>query len=157
MSFVVSSEARERERLILAHLPQVRLLAARMQRRCPRHVEMDDLVSAGVVGLIQAVDRYKPERHCQVNTFAEQRIRGAILDYLRKLDPVPRSVRRFVRQREVAAAQLERHLGRPPEEAEIAGALGITIERYRRFQCIIRASQTLSFDALGELGLAPKR
>jgi RNA polymerase sigma factor (sigma-70 family) len=87
MSCVSSLEASEREHLILAHLPQVRLNATRMHRRCPLQVDLDDLVSVGTLGLIQAVDRFRPERGCLPKTLAEHRIRGAILDYLRKLDP----------------------------------------------------------------------
>jgi RNA polymerase sigma factor FliA len=150
MSVVTSTRTSQREELILAHLPQVRLLALRMRRRCPRYVEIDDLVSAGVVGLIQAVDRFQPEHQCQLKTLAEHHIRGAILDYLRLLDPLPRSVRRLVRERDEVAARIERHLGRPPQEAELAEALGLSIERYRRLALAVRASQTLSLDAMEE-------
>lgn len=109
-----------REQLILQHLPLVRLLARRSHIRCHRQVEFDDLFQAGVLGLIQAVDRFQPERQCLLKTLADHRIRGAILDYLRQLDPLPRSIRRFVRRREETELRLERHLGRPPMEAELA-------------------------------------
>ena len=109
-----------REQLILAHLPQVRMLARRVHIRCHRQVEFDDLFQVGVLGLIQAVDRFQPERQCLLKTLADHRIRGAILDYLRQLDPLPRSIRRFVRRREETELRLERHLGRPPMEAELA-------------------------------------
>lgn len=78
--------AMDREVLILSHLPQVELLARRQHRRCPQ-VELDDLISAGTVGLIQAVDRYDSSRNLKLKTFAEHRIRGALMDYLRQLDP----------------------------------------------------------------------
>ena len=78
----------QREYLILSHLPQVRSIAVRAIQRCPPAGTLDDLVSAGTVGLIQAVDRYDPERRVQLKTLAEHRIRGAILDYLRSLDPL---------------------------------------------------------------------
>jgi RNA polymerase sigma factor for flagellar operon FliA len=119
-----------------------------MHRRCPPQVEFDDLVSAGTLGLIQAVDRYRPERGCLLKTLAEHRIRGAILDYLRKLDPLSRSARRFVRQRAEASLRLESQLGRPPEAAELAEALGLPIERYRRLEWAGRAGQLVSFDAI---------
>ena len=88
-----------REELILSHMPQVKLLAHRLHRRCPQ-VEFDDLISVGTIGLIQAVDRFDPDRHLKLKTLAEHRIRGALLDYLRRIDPLPRSVRRFQKQRD---------------------------------------------------------
>ena len=87
---------RERDQSILDQLPQVRLLARRLHRRCPSSVLLEDLVSAGVTGLIQAADRYDRHRNIKFKTLAEHRIRGAMLDYLRTLDPLSRSVRRFV-------------------------------------------------------------
>lgn len=134
----------DREKLILAHLPLVHLLAKRLHQRCPRQVEFDDLISAGTLGLIQAVDRFQPERGFLLKTLAEHRIRGAMLDYLRKLDPLPRSVRAFVRRRDDFRLVLEIELGRPPEPEEIAERLEISIERYRRLECIARAAQTVS-------------
>jgi RNA polymerase sigma factor for flagellar operon FliA len=119
-----------------------------MHRRCPPQVELDDLVSAGILGLIQAVDRFRPERGCLLKTLAEHRIRGAILDYLRRLDPLTRSARRFVKERAKAYLRLESELGRPPESAELADALGIPIERYRKFEWAVRASQVVSLDSL---------
>ena len=90
----------ERESMILERMPQVEYLARRLHRRCPQ-VELDDLISAGVIGLIQAVDRFDPARNLKLKTFAEHRISGALLDYLRHVDPLPRSVRRFQKQRDV--------------------------------------------------------
>ena len=89
-----------REELILSHMPQVKLIAHRLHRRCPQ-VEFDDLMSVGTIGLIQAVDRFDPDRHLKLKTLAEHRIRGALLDYLRHIDPLPRSVRRFQKQRDL--------------------------------------------------------
>lgn len=83
-----------REELILSHMPQVQLLARRLHRRCPQ-VELDDLISTGTIGLIRAIDRFDPKRNLKLKTLAEHRIRGAMLDYLRHIDPLPRSVRRF--------------------------------------------------------------
>lgn len=148
MSTVAVSTALDREQLILSHLPQVRLLATRLHRRCPHQVELDDLVSAGVIGLIQAVDRFRPERGCQLKTLAEHRIRGAMLDYLRSLDHLPRAVRQFIRHRDEQATRLERQLGRPAEPGELAEALGLEIERYRRLECTARAAEIVSLDSL---------
>ena len=148
MSFVAVSAALDREQLILRHLPQVHLLAVRQHRKCPPEVLLEDLISVGTVGLIQAVDRYDPSRKLKLKTLAEYRIRGAMLDYLRKLDPLPRSVRFFVCQRDEAAARLQRELGRPPEAAELANALGYSIKRYRKTECVVRAGQVRSLDAM---------
>jgi RNA polymerase sigma factor (sigma-70 family) len=88
-----------REELILSHMLQVKLLAHRLRWRCPQ-VEFGDLTSMGTIGLIQAVERFDPDRHLKLKTLAEHRIRGALLDYLRYIDPLPRSVRRFQKQRD---------------------------------------------------------
>jgi RNA polymerase sigma factor (sigma-70 family) len=89
--------------MIIDHLPQVELLARRVHRRCPQ-VELDDLISAGTVGLIRAVDRFDPTRNLKLKTLAEHRIQGALLDYLRQLDPLPRAVREFQKRRDAVLA-----------------------------------------------------
>lgn len=147
----VVSQASERDQLILAHLPQVHLLADRLHRRCPACVEIEDLISVGTVGLIQAVDRFQPERGLKLKTLAEHRIRGAMADYLRTLDPLSRQVRRFVRQREVLTSLLTAQLGRPPKEVELAAALGLSPARYRLLET--RAStQILSLESMTARG-----
>ena len=117
----------EREQSIIERLPQVRLLAAQLHRRCPSQVLLEDLVSAGTMGLVDASHRFDPTRNLKFKTLAEHRIRGAMLDYLRSFDPLPRAVRRFVRQREAVLAGLECSAS----EEEIAAAMEIPIERYR--------------------------
>ena len=97
----------QRDDLIVSHLPQVELLAKRLQRRCPQ-VELDDLIQAGTIGLIRAVDRFDPARGCLLKTIAEHKIRGALLDYLRHIDPLPRHVRRFQKQRDSILSEMER-------------------------------------------------
>ena len=136
----------ERDRLILSHLPQVRLVASQVHSKCARQVEIEDLVSVGVIGLIQAVDRYDASRGLLFKTLADYRIRGAMLDYLRQLDPLPRSVRRFVRQRAEAELRLSHHLGRKPEESELAQELGLSITRMRKLECVARAGQVRSLE-----------
>jgi RNA polymerase sigma factor for flagellar operon FliA len=89
-----------REEPILSHMPQVKLLAQRLHGRC-HQTEFDDLMSVTTIGLIQAVDRFDPNRHLKLKTLAEHRIRGALLDYLRHIDPLPRSVRCFQKQRDL--------------------------------------------------------
>ncbi len=127
----VMSEA-ERERLILEHLPQVRLVARKIHERVPESVCFDDLLSAGVIGLIQAIDNFDPTQNVKLRTYAEFRIRGAILDSLRETDWAPRLKRRQAREFEAAIARLEQTLGRVPEEAEIAEELKLPVAEYRR-------------------------
>jgi RNA polymerase sigma factor for flagellar operon FliA len=122
----------ERERLILAHLPQVRLVARKIHERLPDTICFDDLLSAGVVGLINAIDNFDPRQNVLLKTYAEFRIRGAILDSLRDTDWAPRLKRKQARAFEAALSSVEQRLGRNPEEAEIAAELKLTIEEYRQ-------------------------
>src|ERR1700723_2154740 len=128
-----SSEERaseERERLILDHLPQVRLIARRIHERLPESVNLDDLISTGTIGLIAAIDRFDPRHNVKLKTYAEYKIRGAILDSLRGLDWAPRQQRRRAKQIEAAICSAEQRLHRSPSEEEIAAELGQTIEEY---------------------------
>lgn len=130
-SAVLSSE--ERERLILEHLPQVRLIARRIHERLPESVNLDDLISTGVVGLISAIDRFDASHNVKLKTYAEYKIRGAILDSLRGLDWAPRQQRKRSKQIEAAIATVEQRLHRVPTEEEIAAQLGLTIEAYHEW------------------------
>lgn len=123
--------AEERERLIIEHLPQVRLIARKIHERVPDSVTMDDLLSAGVLGLIQAIDHFDPAQNVKLRTYAEYRIRGAILDSLRANDWAPRTKRKLARTIEAALGRAEQRLGRVPEEADVAAELGIPVEEYR--------------------------
>ncbi|HEY4086348.1 MAG TPA: FliA/WhiG family RNA polymerase sigma factor [Bryobacteraceae bacterium] len=123
--------ADERERLIIEHLPQVRLIARKIHERLPESVTLDDLLSAGVVGLIHAIDNFDPNQNVKLRTYAEYRIRGAILDSLRASDWAPRMKRKLARTLEAGVARAEQKLGRAAEESEIAGELGMTVEDYR--------------------------
>ena len=122
----------ERERLILEHLPQVRLVARKIHERLPESICFDDLLSAGVIGLIQAIDNFDPRQNVKLKTYAEFRIRGSILDSLRDTDWAPRLKRKQAREFEAAIARLEQRLGRVPEEAEIAGEVSLSIDEYRQ-------------------------
>ena len=137
-----------RDQLILDHMLQVRLIAAGIHRRCPHFVELDDLMSAGTIGLIQAIDRYDPDRGFKIKTLAEHRIRGAMLDYLRKIDPLPRAVRHFARQRQAVIVRFKETLGRSPDDSELAHELNLPIERCRRLTWTVRASQTVSLETV---------
>jgi RNA polymerase sigma factor for flagellar operon FliA len=120
----------ERERLILQHLPQVRLIARRIHDRLPESVALDDLISTGVVGLIAAIDRFDPAQNVKLKTYAEYKIRGAMLDSLRSLDWAPRQQRKRAKQIEAAINTAEQRLHRSPSEEEIAAELGQTVEQY---------------------------
>ena len=117
----------DRERLLLEHLPQVRYLARRIHDRLPAKVQMEDLVHAGVVGLIDAVDKFDPSKNVQLKSYAQFRIRGAILDSLRELDWSPRHLRRQARRIEEAHREIKLRLGREASEPELAAHLGITL------------------------------
>lgn len=132
----------EREQYILDRLPQVRLVAARIHRRCPSNVLLEDLVSAGVTGLIEASNRFDPGRNLKFKTLAEHRIRGAILDYLRSIDPLPRAVRRFMRERETVLARFKT----APSEAEVAAAMDVSIDSYRSISQSARSGDLKQLD-----------
>jgi RNA polymerase sigma factor FliA len=122
----------EQERVLLEHLPIVRFLARRIHERLPQHVEIDDLVSAGVVGLMDAFAKFDPAKKVQFRSYAQFRIRGAILDSLRTLDWSPRELRRKGRAVEEAIRILTARLGRAPGEAEIAAEMGLGLEDYQQ-------------------------
>ncbi|MBV9303358.1 MAG: FliA/WhiG family RNA polymerase sigma factor [Acidobacteriaceae bacterium] len=122
-----------REKLILEHLPQVKLIARRIHERLPGSVSLDDLISTGIVGLIAAIDRYDTRHDVKLKTYAEYKIRGAILDSLRGLDWAPRQQRRRAKLIESAIAALEQEHQRTPLEEEIAEYLGISIEEYHHW------------------------
>ena len=140
--YAVASEAglssETREQLILDHLPQVRLIARRIHERLPESVSLDDLVSTGIVGLISAIDRFDSAHNVKLKTYAEYKIRGAILDSLRGLDWAPRQQRKRAKQIEAAIASAEQRLHRSPSEEEIAVELGLSIEEYHEWLVEIR-------------------
>ncbi|MGA3032504.1 MAG: FliA/WhiG family RNA polymerase sigma factor [Terracidiphilus sp.] len=122
----------EQERVLLEHLPVVRFLARRIHERLPQHVDIEDLVSAGVVGLMDAFSKFDPEKKVQFRSYAQFRIRGAILDSLRTLDWSPRELRRKGRAVEEAIRVLTARLGRAPGEAEIAAEMQIDLDSYQQ-------------------------
>ena len=130
--------ADEREQLILDHLPQVRLIARRIHDRLPESVSLDDLISTGIVGLISAIDRFDSSHNVKLKTYAEYKIRGAILDSLRGLDWAPRQQRKRSKQIEAAISRAEQLLHRSPSEDEIAQQLGVTIEEYHEWLIDVR-------------------
>jgi RNA polymerase sigma factor FliA len=115
--------AQEQDQLLMKHLPTVRFVARKIHASLPQHVELDDLISAGIVGLIDAFGKFDVNKQVQFKTYAQFRIRGAILDSLRLLDWAPRDLRRKGREVEEAVRVLVQQLGRAPEEQEIAAAI----------------------------------
>lgn len=120
-----------RDRLVLEFAPLVKTLARRLARRLPSTVDVDDLMSIGMVGLIEAAGRYRPTLGVPFDAFARRRVHGAMLDALRDLDWAPRSVRRKQRDIDATVAALQQRLGREPSEEEIARELGVAIEQLR--------------------------
>ncbi len=121
-----------RERVVLEHLPLVKAIAIRVHETLPVHLDLDDLVHAGILGLMDAVAKYRPEKKVAFSSYAKHRIKGAILDSLRQLDWASRDMRRRHKQVEAASRELAATLHRNPTEAEMAEKLGVDVERWRQ-------------------------
>jgi RNA polymerase sigma factor for flagellar operon FliA len=143
-------DAEERERLILEHLPHVRWVAVRIHEKIGGAVGLDDLVSAGVIGLINAVDSYDAKFNVKLKTYAEHRIRGAILDSIRGLDGVPVHKRKRLKEIEAAIANAEQRLQRAPGEEEIAGELNIPLAEYQDLLAELRGVSLGSLDEVAD-------
>ena len=141
-----------RERLVVAYSPLVKFVAGRTGARLPSHVDQADLISYGMIGLIEAMERFEPLRQIRFETFAMQRIRGAIIDELRSLDWVPRSVRFRAREIEEANSKLENELSRAPTDTELAEQMGMKEEDLQEALLQISNSSIL---ALEELWMTP--
>src|SRR6187397_409653 len=141
-----------RERLVVAYSPLVKFVAGRTGARLPSHVDQADLISYGMLGLVEAMERFDPDREIRFETFAMQRVRGAIIDELRSLDWVPRSVRSRARDIEQANSKLEHELGRAPTDAELSERLGMSEEDLQEALLQISNSSIL---ALEELWMTP--
>jgi RNA polymerase sigma factor FliA len=137
-----------RDRLILTYAPLVKYVAGRLGSSLPAHVDEGDLVSYGLLGLIGAIERYDPDRDIKFETYAIARIRGAIIDELRALDWVPRSVRSRARQIERAIGELEAKLGRAPTDEEIAAKVGVTVDELDSSLTDISRSSIAALDEL---------
>jgi len=151
-STLAETSSEERERLILEHLPQVRLIARRIHERLPENVSLEDLISAGVVGLIAAIDRFDARHNVKLKTYAEYKIRGAILDSLRGLDWAPRQKRRMARQVEAAILTAGHRLRREPTEEEIAGELEINLAEYHAWLADLQGLNIGTLEYAGEEG-----
>ncbi len=145
VEFVETRQQRLRDELILEYTPFVRFVVGRLGIPPTSLIEMDDLLSYGTIGLINAIDRFDPARGIRFEAFATSRVRGAVIDHLRTLSWLPRTAASRVRQIEQALSGLEQRLGRSAREEEVAAELGVSIERYR--QMLLDASTTvLSID-----------
>lgn len=142
------SRIKDRDAVVQEFLPGIRIHAMRMKLRLPAHIEVDDLVSSGVIGLLDAMERYDASRGIKFKTYADFRIRGAMLDYLREMDWFPRSVRQHSSRLQYAYNRLENVLGRPPEEEEVAAELGISVEELWKQLAMFTGVTVFSLDAI---------
>ena len=139
--------------LIAEYAPLVQFLVDRVATRLPPNVSVDDLISAGSLGLLDAIEKFDPCREVQLKTYAACRIKGAMLDELRSMDWMPRSIRKRVREMEYATAAVEQKLRRPAGSSEIAGQMGIDLDT---FYGIFNAAQNLEVLSLDEYVDGPK-
>ena len=123
------SYSQKRQELIVKYTPLIKYIANRIAIRLPSHIDIEDIVNTGVLGLMDAIEKFDPMRGVKFETYAEFRIKGAILDELRALDWVPRSVRKIATWLETANASLEKKLGRPAYDEELAEAMDIEVDK----------------------------
>jgi RNA polymerase sigma factor FliA len=140
----------DRNALIESHLGQVKIIADRLLSKLPPCVDRDDLIGAGVMGLIDAAEKYDPSRGVMFKTYAEMRVRGAMLDSLRDLDWAPRSVRRRAREVEAAYRQLEQQYGRTAKEEEVASLLGMSMPEFHELIGTLRCVSITGIDNTDE-------
>ena len=147
----------DRERLIREYASLIKFIAQKIAARLPSNIELDDLISSGVIGLMDAIDKYDSNRDNKFKTYAEFRIRGAILDELRSQDWVPRSVREKAKVLERAYAKIEQEKGRQATDDEVCIELGMNTEQYHDMLNEVRSVSLLSYDDLSNLSNADKR
>jgi len=134
----------QRDQIVLDHLPLVKAIAIRVHENLPVHVDLDDLIHAGVMGLFDAVAKYDGAKNVAFHSYAKHRIKGAILDSLRQLDWASRDLRRRHKQVEAITRELSAQLQRTPTEAEIAAKLGVDVERWRQMMVDLRSVGLIS-------------
>ena len=139
----------DRDALIRQHVPLVRRIALHMIAKLPPNVELDDLIQVGMIGLAEALSRFESEQGVQFDTFASQRIRGAMLDELREGDWMSRSSRKSQKDIEQALNRLEQRLGRSPQESEIAAELGMALDDYQSLLGKVRGTQLVYLEDIG--------
>jgi len=143
----VKFSKQQRDRIVLEHIPLVKAIAIRVHETLPVHVDLDDLIHAGVLGLFDAVLKYDGHKNVVFHAYAKHRIKGAILDSLREMDWASRELRRHQRDLESATRDLTGKLGRLPQEQEIADEMGIELDRWRKAQVELRTINTVSTSA----------
>jgi RNA polymerase sigma factor for flagellar operon FliA len=144
-----------REELIVKYAPLVKYIAGRMAIRIPANISREELISAGIVGLLDALDKFDSGMGIKFQTYAEHRIRGAILDELRKMDWIPRSVRKDIHRVEDAITALNSRLNRDPDDLEVAQEIGVDIDTYYKMISRAQGVGLLSLDKVMEDGFAP--
>jgi len=140
-----------RDQIVLEHLPLVKAIAIRVHENLPVHVDLDDMIHAGVLGLFDAVNKFDRRKKVEFHSYAKHRIKGAILDSLRQLDCASRDMRKRQKQIDAATRGLAARLGRQPQESEVAAELGITTDRLRRIQVELRNLGQVSITQRDEL------
>ena len=150
--YKADGDERARERLVVAYSPLVKYVSGRMASGLPAHVDEADLISYGLVGLINAIERFEPERAIKFETYAMTRVKGSIIDELRTLDWVPRSVRARARQIERANAKLEHQLQRAPTDEELATELDLSVAELQDALLQISTSTVAALDELWTVG-----
>src|SRR2546430_13819571 len=136
-----------RDRIVLDHLSLVKAIAVRVHESLPVHVDLDDLVHAGVLGLIDAVGKFDASKKVAFQSYAKHRIKGAILDSLRQMDWASRDLRKRQKQVDAVTRDLSVKLGRNPQDGEVAQEMGVTLERWRRMQMELRTVGVCSASA----------
>jgi RNA polymerase sigma factor for flagellar operon FliA len=126
------NSAGERERLVTEYAPLVKTIAGRLALKLPKHISMDDLISAGIMGLLDAIEKFNKEKGVEFRSYAEFRVRGAMIDELRAMDWVPRSIRKNTKRLEEAYTRVEREKMRPAKDEEVAEELGLDLEAFYR-------------------------
>jgi RNA polymerase sigma factor for flagellar operon FliA len=142
----ISSQVREQ--IVLEHEPLIRFVVNRLAVRLPNHIDLDDLYSTGAIGLMDAIEKFDPGKGCKFKTYAEFRIKGAVLDQLRSLDWVPRSVRQKGRKLEQAYNEVEQRLGRAANEDEVADSLGLEIDKFHTMLNQVRGISIVNLEEI---------
>jgi RNA polymerase sigma factor for flagellar operon FliA len=145
----INADGADRERLIREFAPMIKTMAHRLAFRLPAHMDADDLVSAGIIGLMDAMTKYDPMKEAQFKTYAEFRIRGAMLDEIRSADWIPRSVHERINLLQKTTSELMNHLGRTPSDEELAEALGLSVSELDDFLSRAQGAVLISLDDLG--------